>query len=146
MTVLTTLTMQRVSVDDLERHYRKSISFDTPRATIKELLLTIFLAAFLTPFFFTTFFVLPIMGQVVVFFALFMTSVYLWARRSIAVTLAAITGSASFALLTYLTIQAVKAKLDIPLFIFLVMGIPVTAIYSLYLAMRIWSLRGGIEE
>jgi hypothetical protein len=86
------------------------------------------------------------MGQVVVSFALLITGIYLWARRSLAVTIAAITGSAGFALLTYLTIQAVKTRLEIPLFIFLVLGIPVTAMYSIFLAMRIWTLRGGLYE
>ena len=146
MTVLTTLSMQRVTVDDLERQYRRDVKLTPPKSTVREIALTLFMSALLTPFFFTTFFVLPIMGQVVVFFALLITGIYLWARRSIPVTLAAIMGSTGFALVTYLTIQAIKTRLEIPLFIFLVLGIPVTAMYSIFLAMRIWTLRGGLHE
>jgi hypothetical protein len=43
-------------------------------------------------------------------------------------------------------IQSVKTRLDVPLFILIALGIPVTAMYCIFIAGRIWVLRGGVDE
>ncbi len=139
----TVKTDQKPSLDNLEKHYRKRVQSRVQPATTTELIWTLAIAAAVTPFFLTVFLVLPMMGQIIVGLASLSTFFYLKARRSVSVAIAAILGSGAFACLIYFTIQALKARLDVPLFIFLVLGIPVTAFYCVFLSMRIWVLRGG---
>ena len=141
----TVSTEQPLSLDTLEKFYRKRVQSRAEPATAKELIWTLAVAVAVTPFFLTVFLVLPMMGQIIAGIVALSTFFYLRARRSISVALAAILGSGGFACFIYFTIQALKARLDVPLFIFLVLGIPVTAFYCVFLSMRIWVLRGGEE-
>ena len=135
--------MNNISLRDLERRHASTAVRRPARPTIKELLLTIVTAAVTTPFFFVTFFVLPMMGQITVGLAAFITVAYLYYRRSLLVCLASLGGFGLVSLVTFSTIQAIKYRLEIPLFIFLVLGIPVSFAYCVLVGSRIWLLRGG---
>lgn len=113
------------------------------RPSTRELLITIGVAFVVTPFFFVTFFVLPMMGQITVGFAAIITALYLFVRRSVLVTAAVLIGISIFSLAAFSSIQAIKYRLDIPLFICLTMGVPVTVGYCIFVSSRIWVLKGG---
>ena len=125
------------SLDAIERNFRRARVYKTTRATKKELIVTLCVASFVTPFFFVTFFTLPLMGQIVVGFAAMVTAFYLFFRRSILIFLAGLAGSGLFSILTFATIQSIKYRIEIPLFIFLALGIPVAIMYSIFLGMCI---------
>ena len=85
------------------------------------------------------------MGQVTVGFAALLTVLYLFYRRSFVIiatilVMAIILSSGLFA-----SIQTVKNKLDVTLFFLIALGIPVSAMYSMFIGMKIWELRGGGE-
>lgn len=133
----------QVRIDEYERYHAKRRVLPSVTPSFKELSLTFIIAMLLTPFFFVTFFVLPMMGQITVGVAAIITAIYLVARRSILVTLASLGGVVFFSAVTFATIQAIKYRVDIPIFIFLVMGVPITTIYCIFVGTRIWVLRGG---
>ena len=139
------VSTERVSLDKFEKFHRRNSRPPVAPATMREIGLTLGVSLAVTPFFLTTFFVLPMIGQVVVGCSLGMSLLYLWVRRSILVALATIIGSGSFAIFTYLTIQGLKDRLDVALFIFLVLGVPVASFFCMFMGMRIWALVGGEE-
>jgi hypothetical protein len=132
-----------IKIDDFERYHARAKRLPSVRPNAKELALTLLISFVLTPFFFITFFTLPMMGQITVGFAAVITALYLFYRRSILVALFAFVGTSIFSILTFSTIQSIKLRVDIPIFIFLVMGVPVIMIYCIVVASRIWVLRGG---
>jgi hypothetical protein len=44
-----------------------------------------------------------------------------------------------------MSIQAIKNNLEVVLFFLTATGIPVSAIYCMFIGTRIWSIRGGVE-
>ena len=134
-----------VRLRDLESLHARKVVGRPARPSIRELVLTVITAAIATPFFFVTFFVLPMMGQITVGFAAIITLAYLYYRRSLLVCLASLGGFGVVSCATFSTIQAIKYHLEIPLFIFLVLGVPVTFGYCVLVGSRIWLLRGGEE-
>ena len=78
------------------------------------------------------------MGQIVVGSAMFLSITYLVVRRSMTVALAAFAGVFLLVLGIFLFIQALKTRLDVTLFFLLATGIPVSAIYSIFVAALIW--------
>ena len=133
----------RVTLAEFERYHAARRHRTPPVASFRECVATFLIAGFFTPFFFVTFFVLPMMGQITVGVALLITGIYFFYRRSILAFLAGMAGCSGFAILTFSTIQAIKYHLEVPLFIFLVLGIPITAGYCIFVASRVWILRGG---
>jgi len=45
----------------------------------------------------------------------------------------------------FATIQVIKNNLEVLLFFFTATGIPVSAMYCMYVGSRIWAIRGGAE-
>jgi hypothetical protein len=116
------------------------------RPTVRELLLTGLLTIVMAPFSFVTFMVIPVMGQITVGFALLLTAIYLCCRKSILVALTAGLGVLAFWSVLFETIQVIKTNLEVPLFFFTATGIPVSAIYCIFIGTRIWTIRGGAED
>lgn len=112
---------------------------------IKELVVTLVVTLAMAPFSFVTFMVIPMMGQVTVGFSFLLTVIYLISRRSALVALTVIGGSAVFWTVLFSSIQAIKNNLEIPLLIFTATGIPVSAMYCMYIGTRIWTVRGGVD-
>jgi hypothetical protein len=137
--------MGDVSIRDFERFHARLQRKPTVRPSLKELGFTVLTALIVTPFFFVTFFVLPMMGQITVGLAAIITAFYLFYRRSLLVFIATVGGVSIFSTLTFSTIQAIKYRLEIPLFVFLVLGIPMTFAYCVFIGYRIWVLRGGAD-
>jgi hypothetical protein len=133
------------SLNEFERFHAHRTLKPPPSATVAELLITLLIACITTPFFFVTFFVLPMMGQITVSLVAVLTVAYLYYRRSLLVLLAVTLGCGAVSLATFSTIQAIKYHLEIPLFIFLVLGVPVCIGYSILVVSQIWRLRGGVE-
>lgn len=134
-----------IRLDDFERFHGKSSLRPPPPVTMRELVYTLLIALFLAPFFFATFFLIPMMGQISVGFAGFLTALYLYYRRSILVAAVTMGAGTIFSGTTFATIQSIKNNLEVPLFILIALGIPVTALYSIFIAGRIWDIRGGAD-
>ena len=134
-----------IRIDDFEKFHERQIVRAIPPVTAKEIGWTVAVSLLYSPFFFATFFLIPMMGQISVGFAGFLTAVYLWYRRSFVIALLAVTGGGIFSGLTFAFIQSIKNNLEVPLFILIALGIPVTAIYCLFIGTRIWIVRGGVE-
>lgn len=139
------LPMNRISVDDFEKFHAQQIVRVPQRATLRELVYTLSIALFMAPFTAVTFMVIPIMGQVTVFVSLSLTLLYLYFRRSVLVAMAAGVASLIFWVAIFVSIQAIKNRLEVPLFFFTATGIPVSAMYSMFIGARIWIIRGGVD-
>jgi hypothetical protein len=113
--------------------------------TIRELLITALLTVVMAPFSFVTFMVIPVMGQITVGFAMLLTAIYIWCRKSVLVALTAGLGALAFWSTLFETIQVIKTNLEVPLFFFTATGIPVSAIYCIFIGTRIWTIRGGAD-
>ncbi len=135
-----------IRLEDFEKFHVRQRVRKSPPVTLREIFITLSISLACAPFFFATFFLIPMMGQITVGLAALLTSLYLWFRRSVIVAAVAITGSAIFSGLMFGFIQSVKTRLDVPLFILIALGIPVTAMYCIFIAGRIWVLRGGVDE
>ncbi len=139
------LSVSKVSLRDFEKFHSCRQSPQPQAPSFKELIFTVLTALVMTPFFFVTFFVIPMMGQVTVGLAGLVTIAYLYYRRSLLVLIATVGGASVFSLATFATIQAIKYRLEIPLFIFLALGIPMSFAYCVFVGYRIWVVRGGAE-
>lgn len=135
-----------IRLDDFEKFHIRHTVRKSPAVTLREIFITLAVALFCAPFFFATFFMIPMMGQVSVGLAAFLTALYFWFRRSVIVAAVALSGSAIFSGLMFGFIQSIKTRLDVPLFILIAFGIPVTAMYSIFIAGRIWVVRGGVDD
>jgi hypothetical protein len=91
------------------------------------------------------FFCIPIIGIVTVGFAGFVTTLYLFFRRSIVLWLTTILTCGALAGIFFSVIQSVKYRLDVTLFVLIALGIPVSLIYTTFVGMKIWEIRGGGE-
>jgi hypothetical protein len=140
-----TLSVSKVSLRDFEKFHSRLQSPTPPVPSLKELAFTVLTALVMTPFLYVTFFVIPLMGQVTVGLAALLTLAYLYYRRSLFVLIATLCGVTVFSLATFSTIQAIKYRLEIPLFIFLALGIPMSFAYCVFVGYRIWVVRGGAE-
>jgi hypothetical protein len=140
-----TLAASRVSLNDFESFHSHSKRPAPPPPSFKELALTVLTAVFMTPFFYVTFFVIPLMGQVTVGFAALITGMYLYYRRSLLVLLATVGTVTLFSVVVFATIQSVKYRLEIPLFICIALGIPFSFAYCVLVGSRIWVVRGGAD-
>jgi hypothetical protein len=135
----------QLQLSEFERFHREQLVPTQQRPALGELMLTAIVTLIMSPFGFVTFMVIPVMGQVTVGFALLLTALYLFYRRSLAVALVTIGCSVAFWLTLFLTIQAIKNHLEVLLFFFTATGIPVSAMYCMFIGTRIWSIRGGVD-
>ena len=142
----TVTAMPKISLSEFEKLHasRKIVPFVRP--TVQEVLVTVALIVFMTPFFFVTASIIPIMGPVTVLLAMGVSCLYLLSRRSWLIAGVSLAATVAFWSFIFATIQSVKNDLDIFLFIFTALGIPVSAMFTIFVATRIWILRGGVEE
>jgi hypothetical protein len=130
---------------DFERFHGERMVPAQKRPSLREISLTALITLMMAPFGFVTFMVIPVMGQVTVCFALFLTFLYLFYRRSFVVAGVALGCSLVFWSALFMSIQAIKNNLEVVLFFLTATGIPVSAIYCMFIGARIWSIRGGVE-
>lgn len=140
-----TKQMPKITLDEFETYHRPKQRPASPKLTLKEVIVTVFVTLLGLPFFLTTFFVIPMMGQITVGLVAFLTALYLYFRRSF-VILAVIAASVAFPSVIFLAvIPTVKNQMDLTLFILTALGIPVSAMYCIFIGTRIWDLLGGGE-
>lgn len=137
--------MGQVRIEDFERFHAKRLRKAPPPASLIEVVTTILLAIIVVPFMYVTFMCIPMMGVVTVSFSLFITTLYLFFRRSLLILATAVLGSGTLAGLFFVFVQSVKYRMDVTLFVLIALGIPVTIIYTTFVGMRIWEIRGGAE-
>ena len=140
-----TTVCNSLKISDFEKYHAKMIVRRTWPVTFKELACTFLLTFCLAPFSFVGFMVIPMIGAITVGFTAFITTMYLISRRSLAVSLTAVSGTVVFWTILFNTIQAIKNHLEVVLFFFTAMAIPVSIIFCIFLASRTWMLRGGVE-
>jgi len=134
-----------LTVSEFERHHASKLVPVQLRPSIKELVITALITLIMSPVSFVTFMVIPMMGQVTVGFAALVTGIYLFYRRSFLVALTAIGVFVVFWTVLFVSIQAIKNNLEVILFFFTATGIPVSAMYCMFIGSRIWAIRGGAE-
>jgi hypothetical protein len=134
-----------VRLIDFERFHSAQIVLTQESPSVRELVITLLVTLGIAPFSFVTFFVIPMMGQITVGLSLFLTALYLYFRRSILVAGTAVVGAMFFWGLLFVTIQAIKQNLEVPLFFFTATGIPVCTAYCIFIGTRIWTIRGGVD-
>jgi hypothetical protein len=140
-----TANMAKITLDQFEKFHAPSLRRAPSRATIKEIVGTALVSLITAPFFFATFFCIPMMGQVTVGFAGLLTAIYLYYRRSPVIVATILLMAILLSSGVFASIQTVKNKLDVTLFFLIALGIPVSAMYSMFIGMKIWELRGGGE-
>lgn len=134
-----------LQLSEFERFHRGNITPVQKRPSFKELAITALITLAMAPFGFVTFMVIPVMGQVTVGFAILVTCLYLFYRKSIAVAGVTIGCTVLFWMALFLSIQAIKSNLEVLLFFFTATGIPVSAMFCMFVGSRIWSIRGGLD-
>lgn len=137
--------VNQIRIEDFERYHARRQRKAPPPLTLKEVIVTMAISLAIAPFMYATFFLIPMMGQVTVGFAGFITALYLFFRRSIVVALAVVVSAGFLSSIFFMTIQSVKYRLEVPLFILIALGIPMTLIYTTFVGMKIWEIRGGDE-
>jgi len=135
----------KVSLQDFERIHTPEKRPRLSRPSVLELVLTLVVSIVLTPFVFVAGTIIPMIGPITVVFALSLTLIYLFFRRSILVTAVALGSTMLFWLVLLGIIQTIKNDLDVTLFILTALGIPVCAMYSMFIGSRIWIIRGGVD-
>ena len=140
-----TAPMAKITLDQFEKFHAPSMRRNPPRASVKEIMGTALVATLTAPFFFATFFCIPMMGQVTVGFASVLTVLYLFYRRSFVIVATILLMEILLSAGLFASIQTVKNQLDVTLFFLIALGIPVSAMYSMFIGMKIWELRGGGE-
>lgn len=140
-----------VRLNDYERFHRTALRRRPPRPSRRELFISAALSFAATPFLLTLFLLIPYIGQgMIAAFAALLVG-YFWVRRSWAVFLLTTCSAALFTLLFFATIQALKYRLDVTLFLLMATAIPVVALLSLFVASRLWIMLdndsdGGAES
>jgi len=137
--------VDRIRIEDFEKYHAASLRKPPPPVTVKEVVITMLVATVMAPFLFTTFFVIPMIGQVSVGLAAFVTALYLWFRKSIIIALTILVSGGSFASLMFMSIQSIKYRIDVTMFVLIALGIPMTTLLTVIVAMRVWEIRGGAE-
>ena len=137
--------VDRIRIEDFEKFHAPSLRKPPPPVTVKEVVITMLVATLMAPFLFTTFFVIPMIGQISVGLAAFVTALYLWARKSIIIALTILASAGLFSSLMFMSIQSIKYRIDVTMFVLIALGIPMTTLLTVIVAMRVWDLRGGAE-
>lgn len=139
------VSMTKISLDDFERFHAPRVRKTPPPVTFAELCKVVLLSVVVSPFVFSTFFLIPMMGQVTVGLAAFVTALYLFFRRSILVAGAVLTSAFILSSIAFMSIQSIKNQLDVTLFILTALGIPVCVMYTVFVGTKIWDIRGEKE-
>ena len=139
------ISMTKVSLDDFEKFHAPLVRRAPPPVTLGELVKLVLLAIVVSPFIFSTFFIIPMMGQVTVGVAAVVTALYLYFRKSLLVAGTVLAIATVLLSIAFMTIQSIKNDLDVTLFILTALGIPVCAIYTVFVGTKIWDLRGEKE-
>lgn len=137
--------VDRIRIEDFEKFHARKLRKPPPPVTVKEVVITMLVATVMAPFLFTTFFVIPMIGQVSVGLAAFVTALYLWFRKSIIIALTILASGGFFASLMFMSIQSIKYRIDVTMFVLIALGIPMTTLLTVIVAMRVWEIRGGAE-
>lgn len=137
--------VDRIRIEDFEKFHAARFRKDPPPVSLKEIVVTILVGTIMAPFLFTTFFVIPMMGQITVGFAAFITALYLWSRKSLIIALTVLASAAMFSSVLFMSIQSIKYRIDVTMFVLIALGIPMTVMYTVFVAMKVWQLRGGEE-
>jgi hypothetical protein len=137
--------MNQIRIEDFERYHARRLRKVPPPLSFKEVLITLVISVVMAPFLYATFFLIPMMGQVTVGFAGLITALYLFYRRSIVIAMTVVSSAAMLSSVFFMTIQSIKYRLDVPLFVLIALGIPFTLIYTTFVAMKLWEIRGGAE-
>lgn len=137
--------VDRIRIEDFEKFHARKLRKPPPPVTVKEVVITMLVATVMAPFLFTTFFVIPMIGQVSVGLAAFVTALYLWFRKSIIIALTILVSGGFFASLMFMSIQSIKYRIDVTMFVLIALGIPMTTLLTVIVAMRVWEIRGGAE-
>jgi|LauGreDrversion4_2_1035121.scaffolds.fasta_scaffold04041_9 hypothetical protein len=137
--------VDRIRIEDFEKFHAPRLRKPPPPVTVKEVVITMLIATAMAPFLFTTFFVIPMIGQISVGLAGFVTALYLWARKSIIIALTILASAGLFSSLMFMSIQSIKYRIDVTMFVLIALGIPMTTLLTVIVAMRVWELRGGAE-
>lgn len=137
--------VDRIKIEDFEKFHAASFRRTPPPVSIKEIVVTVMVATIMAPFLFTTFFVIPMMGQITVGLAAFVTALYLWSRKSLVIALTVLASAAMFSSILFMSIQSIKYRIDVTMFVLIALGIPMTFMYTVFVGMKVWELRGGDE-
>jgi len=137
--------MNQIRIEDFEKYHAPRFRKSPPPLSFKEVLVTLAISVVIAPFLYATFFLIPMMGQVTVGFAGLITALYLFFRRSIVIAMTVVGSAAMLSTIFFMTIQSMKYRLDVTLFVLIALGIPVTLIFTTFVAMKIWEIRGGAE-
>jgi hypothetical protein len=137
--------VDRIRIEDFEKFHAPRLRKPPPPVTVKEVVITMLIATAMAPFLFTTFFVIPMIGQISVGLAGVVTALYLWARKSIIIALTILASAGLFSSLMFMSIQSIKYRIDVTMFVLIALGIPMTTLLTVIVAMRVWELRGGAE-
>lgn len=129
--------MQKI-LDQLERDYRESVPRVFHAPSTKELAIVSLLSFLSAPFISSTFLLIPLIGQGLVFFFSSLVLIYLYVRRSWKVMFAAMAAHLAFIIPAVAVIPSFRNHLDIAYFLLLATGIPVIIILGLFVASRIW--------
>lgn len=135
--------MSNIRIEDFEKYHAQRVRRAPPPVSFKEVLVTTLLAIVVVPFMYVTFMCIPMMGVVTVGFASFVTALYLFFRRSIVILLTTLLSSGTLAAIFFVFVQSVKYRMDVTLFVLIALGIPVSLIYTTFVGMKIWEIRGG---
>lgn len=134
-----------ITLAEFEKYHAKALWRPTPRVTLREAVVTLLISIVMTPFAFVTLNIIPIMGPVTILLGLILTALYLFYRRSVMLTTVAVLSSALFWSVIFGTIQSYKNDLDVVLFFYTALGIPVTFMYCMFVGSQIWIIRGGVD-
>lgn len=137
--------VDRIRIEDFEKFHAPRLRKAPPPVSLKEVVLTVLVSMVVAPFIFTTFFVIPMIGQISVGLAAFVTALYLWSRKSIVIALTILASGGLFSSLMFMSIQSIKYRIDVTMFILIALGIPITTLLTIFVAMRVWDLRGGAQ-
>ncbi|MEY4667904.1 MAG: hypothetical protein RL518_603 [Pseudomonadota bacterium] len=140
-----THVVDRIRIEDFERYHAPRFRMAPPPVSIKEVIVTMLICTVMAPFLFTTFFVIPMMGQVTVGLAGFVTALYLWFRKSFVIALTVLASAGILSTIAFMSIQSIKYRIDVTMFILIALGIPMTFIFTVFVGMKVWELRGGGE-
>ena len=137
--------VDRIRIEDFEKFHAANLRKPPPPVTVKEVVITMLVATVMAPFLFTTFFVIPMIGQISVGLLGFVTALYLWSRKSFIIALTILASGGLFCSLMFMSIQTIKYRIDVTMFVLIALGIPMTTLLTFLVAMRVWELRGGLE-
>jgi hypothetical protein len=128
-----------VTLSEYEAYHRARIPRISSSISLKEAISAAVITLAILPFWFMMFFNLPVIGQITVGFSLIMTTWFFIVRRSYALFGVVFASALLAAIILANSIQAIKYNIDLPMFLLMALGIPVSAIYCLFIGSRIWA-------